>query len=492
MQWQRRVVAVAAGLAAALVVIVSLGLPSAPAGAGDNGDGHRLYCGAGLAPTTSDGRSSWKGGVVLDFTTDSPPCPDPIASSALPILKLATTGAGPVWSLSRLGLLYALATAVATALAAWAVGPGVRLLVLVPALVPLAGLTFSRFFVSAFGEPAGLLGAYALCLGVGVLAVTDRLLCRRRVAGLVLVAGGGFLAAIAKTAYGPLLGMAVVICAVTAVRLAGRERVVGSVVAVAVALLAVAPVLAGAAWQQRNYAVVNAHDLVFTVVLPEIGDAALAPLGLPPAAARFAGRAYFPEGANGYPGSEVVAARPAEVRSAAYRLLLTHPGAAVRAVGNGLEATLGAGLDYLPSRPLTATTVAPVLGSSAGEQGADRGRLLAWLDALPAPWLPAAVALAGVLAGVVGLRRGGVVVTALTRIAALAALSAVGLVIVAVVGDGYFEIAKHVWLAAYLLQVTGTALVLAAVTALVGRRYPRAPWVTRDTTSSSSERASSG
>lgn len=485
-------VAVAAGAVAALVVIVSLGLPSAPSGAGDNGDGYRLYCGAGLAPATSDGRSNWKGGVVLDFRTGALPCSDPIASSALPILELATTGAGPVWSLSRLGLIYALLVGAAAALAAAAIGPGVRLLVGVPGLVPLAGLTFSRFFVSTFGEPAGLLGAYALCLGAGVLAVTDRRRAVERVAGLVLVAGGGLLAATAKTAYTPLLAVAVVICAVTAVRLAGRERVIGPAMAVAVALLAVSPLLAGVEWQQRNYAVVNAHDLVFTVVLPEIGDAALAPLGLPPEAAPFAGRAYFPEGANGYPGSEIVAARPAEVRDAAYHLLLDHPSAAWDAAGTGMAATLGAGLDYLPSRPLTGATVAPVLGSSVGEQGADRGLLLAWLGGLPAPWLPAAVALAGVAAGVVGLRRGGVLAAALTRIAALGALSAVGLVVVAVAGDGYFEIAKHVWLAAYLLEVAGAAVVLAAITALVGRRYPRSPWVTRDMTSSSSDRVSSG
>ncbi|WP_298797241.1 hypothetical protein [Pseudonocardia sp. 73-21] len=463
MGWRRPVVAMAAGLVAGLVVVISLGLPSAPAGAGDNGDGYRLYCGAGLAPATPDGRSNWEGGVVLDFTSGSAPCSDPIASSALPILRLATTGAGPVWSLSRLGFLYALAIAVAAAVAAWAVGPGVRMLVLVPAVVPLAGPTFSRFFVSTFGEPAGLLGACVLCLGAGVLAVTDRRLVPERIIGLVLVAGGGLLAATAKTAYVPLLGMAVLICAATAVRTAGRKRVAGPVVAVVALLLAVAPVLAGVGWQQRNYAVVNAHNLVFTVVLPEVGDDALVPLGLPAAAAPFAGRAYFPEGADGYPGSEVVAARPGEVRSAAYRELLTHPGAALRAFGTGLEATLGARLDYLPSQPLTATTVPPVLGSSVGEQGADRGRLLAWLDSLPVPWLPAVVALVGVVAGLIGR-------TAFTRIAALGGASAVGLVVVAVLGDGYFEIAKHVWLAAYLLEVAAAALVLAAAAALLSRR----------------------
>jgi hypothetical protein len=45
-------------------------------------------------------------------------------------------------------------------------------------------------------------------------------------------------------------------------------------------------------------------------------------------------------------------------------------------------------------------------------------------------------------------------------VAALAAVSAVGLVAAAVLGDGYFEIAKHTWLAAYLLTVTAVAVLL--------------------------------
>lgn len=55
---------------------------------------------------------------------------------------------------------------------------------------------------------------------------------------------------------------------------------------------------------------------------------------------------------------------------------------------------------------------------------------------------------------------GGLVVRAAARVAALAAASAVGLVVAAVLGDGYFEIAKHTWLAAYLLAVTAAAVLL--------------------------------
>jgi hypothetical protein len=40
--------------------------------------------------------------------------------------------------------------------------------------------------------------------------------------------------------------------------------------------------------------------------------------------------------------------------------------------------------------------------------------------------------------------------------------------VLAVVGDGYYEIAKHVWLSAYLLDVTGAAL-LGATAATLSR-----------------------
>jgi hypothetical protein len=62
-------------------------------------------------------------------------------------------------------------------------------------------------------------------------------------------------------------------------------------------------------------------------------------------------------------------------------------------------------------------------------------------------------------------------VRALGRVAAFGAVSAVGLVAAAVLGDGYFEIAKHTWLAAYLLAVTGTSLVLAVVVIAASRTF---------------------
>ena len=52
--------------------------------------------------------------------------------------------------------------------------------------------------------------------------------------------------------------------------------------------------------------------------------------------------------------------------------------------------------------------------------------------------------------------------------AGLGAATAFVLVVMAVLGDGYFEVFKHVWLAAYLLVVSGLCL-LGALGAGIGR-----------------------
>ena len=60
---------------------------------------------------------------------------------------------------------------------------------------------------------------------------------------------------------------------------------------------------------------------------------------------------------------------------------------------------------------------------------------------------------------------------ALGRVAAFGAVSAVGLVAAAVLGDGYFEIAKHTWLAAYLVAVTATSVLLGLAVVAARRTF---------------------
>ncbi len=423
-------------------------------------------------PATPAGQSNWTGGVVFEFNRGAA-CPDPIPSTALPILRAAAHGQPDGWSLTSLGLLYALLAAAVTAVSAWAATAGGlhRALVLAPVLAPLANYDFSRLFLSTFSEPAGLLGALTLACGVGCIAVTSRVHRLERLTALLLVVGGGLLAATAKTAYAPLLGIAALVCVVTAVSVRRPEprwhdRVAGPLVATVALLTAAASLPASLAWQTRNYPSVNAYNLTFTTVLTEVPGSADA-LGLPDAANGYAGEAYYPNGPDGVPGADLIAANPAAAQKAAWRTLAAHPEALLGAVGVGLQATEGRALSYLPSVPWTPQTVAPQGVAPAGEQGASAGMLRGWLDSMPAPWWPTLVATIGVLAGLIGSVRRGRLWSAFARVAGVAALSAVGVAAVAVLGDGYFEVAKHVWLAAYLLDVTALALAGAGVTALL-------------------------
>ncbi|MGD9987173.1 hypothetical protein [Pseudonocardia sp.] len=479
----RLVPAAAAGLLTLLVLGASTGLLLGnPAGAGDNGDGARLWCGAGLVPHTPDGTSAWKGGVVLDFTTGAPACADPLPSSALAVLR-AVTPAGPgTWSLTSLGWAYLVIAVAAAAVAGWAAsarGPWRAALLAVPVL-PLTEPAFSRFLISTFSEPAGLVGLFVLLTGVVTAAVTHRADRAERVVALLLVAAGGVFAATAKTGFVPVLAVAVLVCLLIPVGAPGRRaRVPGVLVAVALAAVTVGPVLDAAQWQARHYSTVNTVDIVFTTVLPEIGHDAIGPLGLPAGAAAQSGQAWFPRADGSLPGNAAVAADPTAVRNAAWAELATTPGALLRSAGVAVQATEGRGIGYLPSTPWTPTTPPQALGHAAGAVGSDTATLRVWLDSMAVPWWPSAVLLTGVLAAVAGLggplRRRFPAAATTARVAGLCAATSVALALTAVLGDGYFEIAKHVWPAAYLVDATVLALASTAVALAVDVRRRRDP-----------------
>ncbi len=465
-----------AGLLAGLVVAGSTGLlAGSPVGAADNGDGSRTYCGAGLVPATPSGESNWLGGVVLDFVAGGAPCADATPSSATALLAATVGDATGPWSLTSLGWVYTLLVSLVAALAGWAAtaaGPA-RALVLLPVLWPLADPDFSRFFLSTFGEPAGLLGAFTLCAGAAAIVVTRREQRLARWTALLLTAAGGLLAATAKVAYLPLLLLAVMICAVTAVSVPGRrrwlDRAPGLVVAVGVLAASVAPVTAALDWQSREYPAVNTHNIVFTLVLPEVGPDVAPALGLPAGAAAHAGRGYYPDGPAGVPGADVIAADPEAVRTAAWRQLVDHPAALARAMGVGLQATQGRELTYLASTPWTPETPIPRHAAPAGEQGAAADALNSWLDGMRLPWWPTFLVALGIAAGAGAAWLRSTVARGLLRLSGAGAVGALGVVTLAVLADGYFEIAKHVWLGAYLLDVTAAALA-AGVIVLVAER----------------------
>ncbi|WP_328648725.1 hypothetical protein OHS58_15530 [Amycolatopsis sp. NBC_00348] len=479
--------AVAAGFVAALGLIISLGLLGTPNGAGDNGDGYRLFCTAGLSPATPDHKASWLGGVVLDFGRGTP-CPDPQPSSAAVLFKAVADGDGP-FSLTSLGWLYTLLVFLVTALAAWALltRGWRRLTLLLPPVLPLLNPDFARLFLSTFGEPAGLFGAYTLLCGLAVIAGTKVEDGFERLSALLLVAAGGVVAGLAKIGFLPLFVLAVIVCAVTGARAgAGRwwsGRLVGPLIAVLLVLEIIAPIRANLAWQERNYADVNAVNVVYTLGLVELPGSA-AELGLPEAASQSAGKAYYPDGPEQLAGADVLLEEPSAVKGKVWSLLLAHPAALARAIGIGLQATHGRDLPYLPDRPWGAATKAPDNSAPvSGDMGGNPQTFREWLDNMSLPWWPSLLVLLGLAGAVIALLRRRAWTNRAGLQAGVSVTAALGIAVMAVVGDGYFEIAKHVWLAAYLLDVAALSLCVMAAPVvyrfvrdqLNRRRRPAAP-----------------
>jgi hypothetical protein len=342
--------------------------------------------------------------------------------------------------------------------------------VVVPPLLPLLLVPWwSRFLVSTYAEPAGLLGAAWCAWGLLVVAVTRPVDRSARLVAVGLIAVGGVVAATAKPGFVPVGLVAAV--AVVAVAVGTRRwwrRVPGLVAGLLVVGIAASPVLAGIRYQDALYVVPNTHDLVFTAILPESGPGPLPALGLPPEAFRASGEHYYLDLGRNVPGwDETPGPRTLEIRSAARRYVAEHPVLLARMVHRGLIATLRPQIPYLVSRTAGPGTVGGTLPVPDVPEGAQHmGVTFAYLDRLPGRWVPPAVvalALLAAAATVVLPRRArhqaGRTASALARVAGVLATAAVGTVLLAVLGDGYVELAKHVWLASYLLLVTAGVLV---------------------------------
>ncbi|MBB2938723.1 hypothetical protein FHX82_005801 [Amycolatopsis bartoniae] len=454
----RRIVRAAAAFAAAIftlaAILISTGLATGTVvGAADNGDGSRLYCGAGLAPATPGGNSAWLGGVVLHFVPAAR-CPDPYPSLAQVLLDVVGTGSGA--DLRVLGALYALVFTAVAACAGWvATSRGVRRAVLlVPVIMPLWDSAFTRMLISTFSEPVGLLAAFTVACGIA--AAVTRPVGWDRALMLGLLAVGAIGAAWAKPAYAPLALVAAAAAALSGGRRAWRASVA---TAAGIGVVSGALFIHLSSLQTRHYAAINSHNLVYTLALTEMPGSAPA-LGLPAAAQNAAGRAYYPAGPEGVPGADVVAAAPGAVRNRVLVELAEHPAAMVRALSVAVQATAGRELSYLPSRAWSPGMSPTPLGQTTGEQAADAAQLRTWLAGLPAPWWPGTVLIAGCVVGLVGLRRGHTLGLRAARLAGATAVAGLGLS-AAALADGYFEIAKHVWLAAYMVDVTAWVLVVA-------------------------------
>jgi hypothetical protein len=254
-----------------------------------------------------------------------------------------------------------------------------------------------------------------------------------------------------------------------------RRRVPGLVAAVVAVALAASPAMAGIRYQDALYTVPNTHDLVFTAILPEAGPAALPALALPPDAWLRSGEHYYLDLGRNVPGwPEVPGPQTTAIRAAARHYVADHPLVLARMVHRGLVATLRPEIPYLVSRTAGPRTVSGTLPVPDVPEGAQRmGVTFAYFDRLPGRWVPPAVVALALLAAAATVllprrlrnRAVGRTAAGLARVAGVLAVAALGIVVLAVLGDGYVELAKHVWLASYLLVVTGTALLAAVVAA---------------------------
>lgn len=483
-------------------LVARLGLVGGEAiGAADNGDAIRLYCVADLVPDTDDRAAPGHGVAITEYRTGGPGCwREPPISSAGLLLEATVTVATTLdatppapdgsrrfsfeWLAAVYVALFALGAGVAT-VAATAGGRAARpvravplvLAVVVPPLLPLLAVPWwSRFLVSSFSEPAGLLGAAWLAWGLLAAAVTRPTSRTARLAALGLIAAGGVVATTAKPGFLPVGLVAVAACVtITVGTRPWRRRLPGIVAAVLAVAVSVIPVLSGVRAQEEAYDKVNAHNLAFTAVLPEAGPTATTALGLRPEAWGQSGQHFYLDGGRSVPAwDETVGARPDELRSAAHRYVVEHPLVLARMVHRGLVATLRPQIPYLATETAgPGTTTGSVPRPSFPEGSQTMGPMFVYMDGLPGRWVPPTVLVLALAAGAlaVAARRGrdGSPARATACVAGALGVTALGVVVVAVLGDGYCELAKHVWLASYTLAVTGGVLVVGVIAAGAAR-----------------------
>ena len=171
--------------------------------------------------------------------------------------------------------------------------------------------------------------------------------------------------------------------------------------------------------------------------------------------------------------------RPAELTAAAHTWIVEHPVVFARMVHRGLVGTLRPQIPYLAAPTAGARVVTgsvPVAPAPEGSQYV--GVMFVYFDGLPGKWVPPTLIALALLAGALTLlprrlRPGVVTPTAigLARAAGVFAAGGLGVVVLAVLGDGYVELTKHVWLASYLLALSALTLGFGAAT--VGRAVTR-------------------
>ena len=463
-RWLEPLVASVLGTLATVGVLLQLFL-GPDVGLADNGDGFRLMCHFDLVRHTDPLFNPLE--VRYD---DGPGCSSGLGyfssqqwltGGAVEAFRLRF-GQAAGFDLRAVGALHAFLFGTALALLYLALPGGRprRLVTTVVAGVLLADITFVSYFVSPLSEPATFLG---LLLVVAAAAWYVRAERRLLPALLALGAAGVFLS-LAKSQTGVFAGLLVPVLLLRTVevgRLRGRW---GGRVAPALVALALLGVTAGNLSQQPDfYTRVNLHNLVFSTLLPQAPDPAgvLSELGADPGLARYSGTGYFSPGQAereadpayqafgeqvsradvlGYLAGEPSQWKPL-LREGAYAagVVRVHYMSNYREVRE-LE-------DFKAPRPNPTQALLNALGAQA------------W-PLLPVGWL-----VVGTAGFVLALRRASDARTRTTGVLCyLLGIGALSQTVVALIGDGYYELVKHTVLSGF---ATG-ALLAVGLGALVG------------------------
>jgi hypothetical protein len=445
-------------------------------GLADNGDGRRVLCAADLQPAPLDT-------AFVDVVYAFAPLTDPSAgfcdqdnlrfSSSQVVLVHAVRLADEL--VSGAGLDLRLVGAAAAGSTGLAIGllylllPGRRLGRLTASVGVAAvvlDVAYAHYWSTAYSETAGFLGL--LWTGVALAWTGRRGL--RPLPVLATVLAAAFMAT-AKSQLAPLAGIVLVLLVVrwltTGGQSADRARRLGLVAVAGVALLGTAA--AQLAYQGPEFHRANIHNLTLYTLLPLTDDPAQAmrDLGQDPALARYAGSTAFDSGAfadPGYPGfTESMS------RLTVARYLLEHPGIAVEMVQRGLEQATQPRTPYLAEVPIADQ----VDGTAATGRWDLPSRVLEHLEPVapvffPVVWL-ALLAWGVLLLARPSMRERGSPAWGLPLL--LCAGGAVAQVAVALVGDGFYELAKH---EVYVGWLTGVACALAVGSVLALRDRDRA------------------
>jgi hypothetical protein len=472
-------------------------------GLADNGDGRRVLCGADLQPPPLSTAFTV---VVFDLH----PLTDPArggcnaAASRYSTSQIVLVGAvrvaddlfsGPGTDLRTVGAVVAVlfGLGVGGLYLALSGGRTIRLLTVAGASALLLDVSYLHYFSSPFSEAAGILGA--LWTTVALARLASRPL---GFGPLLAVLLSTTLLVTAKSQLTPLVAIVVLLVGLRIWqhhRARRAEPTAETIPAedsedagpaprrrwrpgpVLLAWLLIAALLGGSGlqllYQGPEFHRANLHNLVLFTLAPLSGDAAgtLTELGLDPSLAQYSGTSAFNAGIP-VDNRAYQRFREDAGRGAVVEYLAGHPGIALTMLEAGLDQVTQPRTPYL-SEIRDPGATAPVLATG---RYAPATALLLDLQPYSWPWFPVAWVVLVAWGGVLAVRRGirGLDLRSWGYALLFCALAAPAQVVIALLGDGYYELAKH---ELYVSWFSWLALALAVgslLSALLHRRSPAA------------------